>query len=92
MAAMLLLEGCCLFFVLIVNLIFAQMTHNLLFALGPTEIIIILLIVLLLFGGRKIPELMRGLGKGMKEFKNAQKEDDQDDRPSETKPAGEKKE
>ncbi len=40
---------------------------------GPTEIIIILAIVLLLFGGRKIPELMRGLGKGMKEFKNAQK-------------------
>lgn len=40
---------------------------------GPTEIIIILVIVLLLFGGRKIPELMRGLGKGMKEFKDAQK-------------------
>lgn len=38
--------------------------------LGPTEIIIILVIVLLLFGGKKIPELMRGLGKGMKEFKD----------------------
>lgn len=48
---------------------------------GPTEIIIILAIVLLLFGGRKIPELMRGLGKGMKEFKDAQsgsKEKDED--------------
>jgi sec-independent protein translocase protein TatA len=41
--------------------------------LGTPEIIIILLIVLLLFGGRKIPELMRGLGKGMKEFKDASK-------------------
>ncbi|RZK80153.1 MAG: twin-arginine translocase TatA/TatE family subunit [Pedobacter sp.] len=38
--------------------------------LGGPEIAIILVIVLLLFGGRKIPELMRGLGKGMKEFKD----------------------
>ncbi len=43
---------------------------------GPQEIIIILIIVLLLFGGRKIPELMKGLGKGMKEFKKATNEDD----------------
>ena len=43
---------------------------------GPQEIIIILIIVVLLFGGRKIPELMKGLGKGMKEFKNATKEED----------------
>ncbi len=55
------------------------MNHTLLFSPGPTEIIIILLVILLLFGGRKIPELMRGLGKGMKEFKNAQKDDDTDD-------------
>lgn len=47
-----------------------------LFALGAPEIILIVLVVVLLFGGRKIPELMRGLGKGMKEFKNAQKEDE----------------
>lgn len=40
---------------------------------GVTEIVLILLVVLLLFGGRKIPELMRGLGKGMREFKDAQK-------------------
>ncbi|MDX2359624.1 MAG: twin-arginine translocase TatA/TatE family subunit [Crocinitomicaceae bacterium] len=40
---------------------------------GPTEIIIILVIVLLMFGGKKIPELMKGLGKGMKDFKEAQK-------------------
>ena len=41
---------------------------------GPTQIILILLVVLLLFGGRKIPELMRGLGQGMKEFKDATKD------------------
>ena len=39
--------------------------------LGAPEIILILLVVLLLFGGRKIPELMKGLGKGVKEFKEA---------------------
>jgi len=39
--------------------------------LGAPEIILILLVVLLLFGGRKIPELMKGLGKGVKEFKDA---------------------
>ncbi len=39
--------------------------------LGVTEIILILVIILLLFGGKKIPELMRGLGKGVKEFKDA---------------------
>ena len=44
-----------------------------------TEIILILLIVVLLFGGRKIPELMKGIGQGMKEFKKASKlEDDPD--------------
>ncbi|MBV6404169.1 MAG: twin-arginine translocase TatA/TatE family subunit [Flavobacteriales bacterium] len=41
--------------------------------LGMWEIILIVLALLLLFGGKKIPELMRGLGKGMKEFKDAQK-------------------
>lgn len=48
--------------------------------IGPQEIIIILIIVLLLFGGRKIPELMKGLGKGMREFKKATKEDDNEER------------
>ncbi len=43
--------------------------------LGPTEIILIVAVILLIFGGKKIPELMRGLGRGMKEFKNAQKDD-----------------
>ena len=39
--------------------------------LGATEIILIFLVVLLLFGGTKIPELMRGLGRGIREFNNA---------------------
>ena len=43
--------------------------------LGVTEILVILAIVLLLFGGKKIPELMKGLGSGVKEFKNAAKDD-----------------
>lgn len=42
---------------------------------GPWEIILIVLVVLLIFGGRKIPELMKGLGQGMKEFKKATKDD-----------------
>ncbi len=40
--------------------------------LGGGEIFLIAVVLLLLFGGRKIPELMRGLGKGIREFKNAQ--------------------
>ena len=46
--------------------------------LGGQEILLILLVVLLFFGGAKIPELMRGLGKGMKEFKNATKDEPKD--------------
>jgi sec-independent protein translocase protein TatA len=52
---------------------------NGLFGIGPTEIIVVLVIVLLLFGGKKIPELMRGLGKGVKEFKDASKGEAQND-------------
>lgn len=44
--------------------------------LGAPEIILIIALALLLFGGKKIPELMRGLGKGVKEFKSAQSGDD----------------
>lgn len=46
--------------------------------LGPTEIIILLVLVLLLFGGRKIPELMRGVGKGISEFKQGVKDPTED--------------
>ena len=42
---------------------------NILF-IGTTEIVVIVLVVLLLFGGKKIPELMRGMGKGVKSFKD----------------------
>ena len=41
---------------------------------GPWEIVIIFLVVLLLFGGKKLPELARGLGKGLREFKNASRD------------------
>ncbi|WP_303316585.1 twin-arginine translocase TatA/TatE family subunit [Flavivirga abyssicola] len=47
-------------------------------AIGPWQIALIVLAVLLLFGGKKIPELMRGLGSGIKEFKDASKEDGED--------------
>jgi sec-independent protein translocase protein TatA len=43
---------------------------------GPWQVVAILVVLLLLFGGKKIPELMKGLGKGMKEFKDASKGDD----------------
>ena len=43
---------------------------------GVTEILVILAVVLLLFGGKKIPELMKGLGNGIKEFKNASKNEE----------------
>ncbi len=49
-------------------------TSGLLF-IGTNEIIIIVVLALLLFGGKKIPELMRGLGRGVKEFKEGQKDD-----------------
>ncbi|MCU0471698.1 MAG: twin-arginine translocase TatA/TatE family subunit [Arcicella sp.] len=42
--------------------------------LGTGELVLIGLVVLLMFGGKKLPELMKGLGKGMKEFKDAQKD------------------
>ena len=53
-------------------------TSFVLFALGPGQIFLILLVVLLLCGGRKIPELMKGLGTGIKEFKNASKEEEKE--------------
>lgn len=44
---------------------------------GPWQWALIIVIVLLLFGGKKIPEMMRGLGSGIKEFKNATKDEDE---------------
>ncbi|MCD0487842.1 twin-arginine translocase TatA/TatE family subunit [Pedobacter sp. MC2016-14] len=47
-----------------------MLNTQILAALGTTEILLILGVVLLLFGGKKIPELMKGLGRGVKEFKD----------------------
>lgn len=46
---------------------------------GPWQIVLIVVIVLLLFGGKKIPELMRGLGSGVREFKDAMKDPEKKD-------------
>ena len=54
------------------------MNSFLFLTLGAGEIIIIALVVLLLFGGKKIPELMRGLGKGVKSFKSGMNEIEKD--------------
>lgn len=61
----------------------------LLFGLGTTEIILIVLVVLLLFGGRKIPELMKGIGKGVKSFKDGVHgmEEDMKDAPKKDSPS-----
>ena len=48
-------------------------------AIGTTQILVILAAVLLLFGGKKIPELMKGLGGGIKEFKKASKEETEEE-------------
>lgn len=66
------------------------MTLLLIGGLGTTELLVIMLVVLLLFGGKKIPELMRGLGKGVRSFKDGMNEveknlDVQDDNKEEPK-------
>ena len=55
------------------------------FGLGLQEILVIALIVLLLFGGKKIPELMKGLGKGVKSFKDGMKETEEEKKEEEEK-------
>lgn len=53
---------------------------------GPWQIVIIVLVILLLFGGKKIPELMKGLGQGMNEFKKATKEAQSNEKTESEKP------
>ena len=55
-----------------------MLTNILLFSLGAPEIILIALVVLLIFGGKKIPELVRGLGKGVTSFKKGLKDVDEE--------------
>ena len=52
--------------------------------IGPWQIVLIVLVVLLLFGGKKIPELMRGLGKGVREFKDGINPDESQKKDSDT--------
>ena len=50
------------------------MTSTTLLMIGWPQIVLIIVVVLILFGGKKLPQLMKGLGEGMKEFKNASKD------------------
>ena len=65
--------------------------YPLIFGLGGWEILIIVLIVLLFFGGKKIPELMKGLGKGVKNFKEGIKEGDEENKGGEARQITDKK-
>jgi len=53
-----------------------MISNSIILFIGPWQYVIIGLAILLLFGGKKIPELMKGLGSGIKEFKDASKEED----------------
>lgn len=53
------------------------------FGLGTPELLFIMLVVLLLFGGKKIPEMMKGLGKGVRSFKDGMNGVDAEDKPKE---------
>jgi len=55
----------------------SAINYSIMGRLGLPEILVIVAVILLLFGGKKIPELMKGLGSGIKEFKNAAKDDQQ---------------
>lgn len=52
-----------------------MISNSIFLAFGPWQIVLVVVAILLLFGGKKIPELMRGLGSGIKEFKDASKDD-----------------
>jgi sec-independent protein translocase protein TatA len=55
-----------------------MVSQNIFLFAGPWQIAVVVVLVVLLFGGRKIPELMKGLGGGIKEFKKASKEEEED--------------
>ncbi len=67
------------------------MIQPLVFGLGGWEILIIALVILLIFGGAKIPELMKGLGKGIRNFKEGIKEGDEEGKSGENRQITDKK-
>jgi len=54
-------------------------SFNFLLAIGPWQVVLVAVVILLLFGGKKIPELMKGLGSGIKEFKKGVKEEEEEE-------------
>ena len=54
-----------------------MLSYNLFLAIGPWQVVLVAVVILLLFGGKKIPELMKGLGSGIKEFKKGVKEEEE---------------
>ena len=54
-------------------------SFNLFLAIGPWQVVLVAVVILLLFGGKKIPELMKGLGSGIKEFKKDVKEEESEE-------------
>ena len=57
-----------------------NMTSTTILMIGWPQIVLIIVVVLILFGGKKLPQLMKGLGEGMKEFKNASKDLNEDNK------------
>ena len=68
------------------------MLNMILLFIGATELIVIAVVVILLFGGKKIPELMRGLGRGVKEFKDGMNEPSKPEEKEPEKPEQEQQE
>ena len=56
-------------------------SFNFFLAIGPWQVVLVAVVIFLLFGGKKIPELMKGLGSGIKEFKKGVKEEDGEENP-----------
>lgn len=72
-------------FVVLIRLIFGNMDPFIILGvIGPWQIILIIAVVLLLFGGKKIPELMRGIGKGAREFKKGISGEEEEEKKSDT--------
>ena len=56
-------------------------SFNFFLAIGPWQVVLVAVVILLLFGGKKIPELMKGLGSGIKEFKKGVKDEEDEEHP-----------